>query len=42
MSKDVEQRLIDIIATQKSFSQEQSKEYLANLEEQNRYLKDVY
>jgi sulfite reductase (NADPH) flavoprotein alpha-component len=42
MSKDVEQRLIDIIATQKSFSQEQSKEYLANLEEQNRYVKDVY
>jgi sulfite reductase (NADPH) flavoprotein alpha-component len=42
MSKDVEQRLIDIIASQKSFSKEQGREYLANLEEQNRYLKDVY
>lgn len=42
MSKDVEQALIDIISSQKSLSKEQAIEYLANLEQENRYLKDVY
>lgn len=42
MSKDVEQALIDIISEKKSISLKQSQEYLTNLEEQNRYFKDVY
>ncbi|MHA1539471.1 MAG: diflavin oxidoreductase [Alphaproteobacteria bacterium] len=42
MGKDVEKTLLDIIAAQKSLSAEKAVDYLANLEEQNRYLKDVY
>jgi len=42
MSKDVDQALIDIIAAQKSFSSEEATDFLADLEENDRYLKDVY
>lgn len=42
MSKDVEQTLIKIIAEKKSLSAENAEDYLADLEEQGRYLKDVY
>ncbi len=42
MSKDVEQMLTEIIAAKKSFSAEQSADYLADLAEQGRYVKDVY
>ncbi|PCJ96605.1 MAG: hypothetical protein COA45_10870 [Zetaproteobacteria bacterium] len=42
MSKDVEQTLIKIIAEKKSLSAEQAEDYLADMEEQGLYLKDVY
>ncbi len=42
MSKDVDQTLTDIIAAQKSLSHEKAADFLADLEENNRYLKDVY
>jgi len=42
MSRDVEQTLINIIATQKSLSLKESKDFLGKLSEENRYLKDVY
>lgn len=42
MSRDVEQMLIEIISDQKSITVEAAKDYLANLSEQDRYLKDVY
>lgn len=42
MSKDVDRALIDIIASQKGISAEDAGEFLADLEEQDRYLKDVY
>jgi len=42
MSKDVDQALIDIIATQKSLSPEEAADFVADLEENDRYLKDVY
>lgn len=42
MSKDVDQALIDIIAEQKSLSVEAAADFLADLEENDRYLKDVY
>ena len=42
MSKDVDQALIDIIAEQKSLSPEDAADVLADLEENDRYMKDVY
>ncbi len=42
MSKDVSQTLIDIIAEQKSLSAEEAADFVADLEENGRYLKDVY
>ncbi len=42
MSHDVEKTLINIIAQKKSLSAEAAEDYLADLEEQSRYLKDVY
>lgn len=42
MSKDVEQALVQIIATQGNQSQAQAIAYLQNLEATDRYLKDVY
>jgi len=42
MSKDVDRALIDIISTQKSLSSEKAADFLATLEENDRYLKDVY
>ncbi|MGH1378918.1 MAG: diflavin oxidoreductase [Alphaproteobacteria bacterium] len=42
MSKDVDQTLIKIISEKKSLSTESAEDYLADLEEQGRYLKDVY
>ncbi len=40
MSKDVHQVLVDIIATQKSISLEAAADFIADLEENDRYLKD--
>jgi sulfite reductase alpha subunit-like flavoprotein len=42
MSKDIDQALIDIIAAQKSLSPEEAANFVADLEENDRYLKDVY
>ncbi len=42
MSKDIDQVLIDIIAAQKSLSPEEATNFVADLEENDRYLKDVY
>ncbi len=42
MSKDVENALAEIISDAKSISLEAANDYLAELEENNRYLKDVY
>lgn len=42
MSKDVDTALIEIIAKHKSLSTEAAEDYLADLEENNRYMKDVY
>lgn len=42
MSHDVEKTLIEIIAEQKSLSPEAAADYLADMEEAERYLKDVY
>ncbi len=42
MSKDVDKALTDIIAKSKSLSDEAAADFLADLEENNRYLKDVY
>ncbi len=42
MSRDVDQALINIIATQKSLSPEEAADFIADLEENDRYLKDVY
>lgn len=42
MSHDVEKTLIEIIAVQKSLSPEAAADYLAEMAETDRYLKDVY
>jgi sulfite reductase (NADPH) flavoprotein alpha-component len=42
MSEDVEEALLDIIATQSTNGREYAVEYLAQLKEEGRYLKDVY
>ena len=42
MAKDVEQELLNAIATYGKLDEEQSHEYLLNLKEQGRYLRDVY
>lgn len=42
MSRDVEKTLIDIIAGEKSLSPEAAADYLADMAEADRYLKDVY
>jgi len=42
MSHDVEKTLIQIIAEQKAIALEDAEDYLAELEEKGRYLKDVY
>lgn len=42
MAKDVEEELLNIIATQGNLDKEQSKEYLMKLKEEERYLRDVY
>ncbi len=42
MSKDVDATLIGIIAEKKSLSQDAAEDFLAELEENNRYVKDVY
>lgn len=42
MAHDVHQTLIDIIAKEGSLSSEQAEEYLANLQQQKRYQRDVY
>ncbi len=42
MSKDVDQALIDILAQEKNISNDAARELLADLEENDRYLKDVY
>ncbi|MBL4804055.1 MAG: flavodoxin domain-containing protein [Alphaproteobacteria bacterium] len=42
MSKDVDKALIDIFTHQKSLSPEDAEDFLADLEEQGRYVKDVY
>ena len=42
MSHDVEKTLIEIIAAQKSLSPEAAADYLADMAEADRYLKDVY
>ena len=42
MSMDVEKTLVQIIQEQKKYSEEQALQYLENLKEQGRYVKDVY
>lgn len=42
MSRDVEHTLTEIIVQEKGLSLEHAADYLADLEEQGRYLKDVY
>ncbi len=42
MSKDVDAALIEIIASEKSFTQDEAADFVADLEENDRYLKDVY
>lgn len=42
MAKDVEQTLIDIVATQGNLSQEQASAYIKQLQQDERYLRDVY
>ncbi|SHJ07836.1 diflavin oxidoreductase [Flavobacterium terrae] len=42
MSKDVENTIIEVIATQRNISIEKAKEVLDQLEEQGKYQKDVY
>lgn len=42
MSADVENALLQIIQIQGNFSQEQAEEYLLQLKDEGRYLKDVY
>ena len=42
MAKDVEQTLIDIVATQGNVSQEQASAYIKQLQQDERYLRDVY
>lgn len=42
MSIDVEAALIDILSEQKNISQEEAIQFLENLNEQGRYVKDVY
>ena len=42
MSKDVEAALVEMIAAHKSLSAEDAADHLAELEENGRYLKDVY
>lgn len=42
MAKDVENCLIDVIATQGQKTKEQAEEYLSKLVQEDRYLKDVY
>lgn len=42
MSKDVDQALIDILSEQKNISNDEAADMLADLEENDRYLKDVY
>lgn len=42
MSKDVESAIVEVIAQQRNLSIEQAKEVLEELENQRKYLKDVY
>ena len=42
MAKDVERELLNAISTYGKLDEEQSHEYLLNLKEQGRYLRDVY
>ena len=42
MSKDVDQALIEILAAQKNISNDAAADMLADLEENDRYMKDVY
>ena len=42
MAKDVEQELLNIIATQGDMDADAAQDYLINLKEQDRYLRDVY
>lgn len=42
MSKDVDKALVDILAQEKNISNDAARELLADLEENDRYLKDVY
>jgi len=42
MSKDVHKTLVDIISQRKSIDNEAAEDYLAEMEEQGRYLRDVY
>ena len=42
MSKDVYKTLVEIISTKKSIDNEAAEDYLAEMEEQGRYLRDVY
>ncbi|MFT8320245.1 MAG: assimilatory sulfite reductase (NADPH) flavoprotein subunit [Bacillus sp. (in: firmicutes)] len=42
MAHDVHQTLIDIIETEKNTSREKAEEYLAALQQEKRYLRDVY
>lgn len=42
MSKDVENTILEVIATQRNISLEKAKEVLDQLEEQGKYQKDVY
>ena len=42
MSKDVDRTLIELIAAKKDMSTDAAEDYLAELEETGRYLKDVY
>ena len=42
MSKDVEQILIEVISSQRNVSVEQAIEILDELENEGRFLKDVY
>ncbi|MFK7001684.1 flavodoxin domain-containing protein [Flavobacterium oreochromis] len=42
MSKDVENTIIEVIASQRNISVEKAKEVLGQLEEQGKYQKDVY
>ncbi|MDH5722280.1 MAG: flavodoxin domain-containing protein [Alphaproteobacteria bacterium] len=42
MSKDVHKTLVDIISDKKSIDRDAAEDYLSDMEEQGRYLRDVY